>query len=538
MSHPRSLLALGSLALLASTAAPASAQWSQQKLLAEVPKASENFGWGVAVDGDTAVVGAPWGGGSARVLERDQGGPGAWGEVIELSPPTFGSFGWDVALSGDTIAVGAANVGSAGEVYVFERDAGGPDAWGQVATVVLPGIGCCLLWLDLDGDTLAVGLPYAGAGGVAYVYDRDNGGAGAWGLTQAVTPSAPAGEFGSSISICGDNLLVGDSNQGTATFFARDLGGPDAWGEVVSFSQGSTFGSSVDVRDDLAVVGSFAANTSGGNTGGALLYAREGSGSWSFLAPVAPSDGAPFDQFASSVELHPDGDTLFVSAPQKDNPGPSQGAVYVFERHLGGIDAWGEAAIHVASNPSGPNVFGFSLSASGAELLVGDIGDDESGSAAGAVYLVEEDSPPEPYCTAGTSASGCSALIAASGTASATAASGFYLTATGVEGNANGLFFFGTSGRQAAPWGNGTSFQCVVPPVKRAGLLTGTGTGGACDGSFSQDLNARWCATCPKPQQNPGPGAVVQAQLWYRDPQTTSNTPTSFSNAVEFTVYP
>jgi hypothetical protein len=78
---------------------------------------------------------------------------------------------------------------------------------------------------------------------------------------------------------------------------------------------------------------------------------------------------------------------------------------------------------------------------------------------------------PSSYCTAGTSASGCSALLSASGTASATASSGFSLTATGVEGGKDALFFFGSNGSQANPWGSGTSFQCVVPPVIRAGLL-------------------------------------------------------------------
>jgi len=142
------------------------------------------------------------------------------------------------------------------------------------------------------------------------------------------------------------------------------------------------------------------------------------------------------------------------------------------------------------------------------------------------------------YCTAGTSASGCTALLSSSGTPSATATSGFTLTASGVEGAKDGLFFFGANGRQANPWGNGTSYQCVVPPVKRGGLLNGGGSNGACDGSFNQDLNALWCPSCPKPGHNPGAGAVTQAQLWYRDPLSTSNQTTSLSDALEFTLAP
>jgi hypothetical protein len=145
---------------------------------------------------------------------------------------------------------------------------------------------------------------------------------------------------------------------------------------------------------------------------------------------------------------------------------------------------------------------------------------------------------PEVYCTAGTSASGCTALISAAGTASASAPSGFVISAGGVEGHKDGLFFFGTNGKQANSWGNGTSYQCVVPPVKRAPIMTGTGTIGSCDGSFAFDLNAFWCPTCPKPHKNPGSGAVVQAQLWYRDPLNTSNQTTSLSDAIEFAVAP
>jgi hypothetical protein len=110
--------------------------------------------------------------------------------------------------------------------------------------------------------------------------------------------------------------------------------------------------------------------------------------------------------------------------------------------------------------------------------------------------------------------------------------------AAGVEGGKDGLFFYGTNGFQANPWGNGTSTLCIVPPLKRLELLTGTGTPGACDGSFAQDLNALWCPTCPSPAKNPGAAKMVQAQLWYRDPQNTSNQTTSLSITIEFCVGP
>jgi hypothetical protein len=142
------------------------------------------------------------------------------------------------------------------------------------------------------------------------------------------------------------------------------------------------------------------------------------------------------------------------------------------------------------------------------------------------------------YCASGTSASGCQAVLSASGTPSATASNGFLLSATSVEGAKDGLFYFSSNGRQANAWGNGTSLQCVVPPLKRATLLTGNGTAGACNGVLAQDLNALWCPACPKSHKNPGAGAQVQAQLWYRDPASTSNQTTSLSHGVEFTLAP
>jgi hypothetical protein len=140
------------------------------------------------------------------------------------------------------------------------------------------------------------------------------------------------------------------------------------------------------------------------------------------------------------------------------------------------------------------------------------------------------------YCTPGTSASGCQALLTASGTSSATAPSGFVLTAMNTEGNKSGLVYFGTAQKLPATMvGNSSSFQCVNPPVKRSQLLTGGGTNGNCDGTFSVDLNARWAS---QPAQNPGAGATVFAQLWYRDPTNTSNQTTSRSDGVSWTVCP
>ena len=126
------------------------------------------------------------------------------------------------------------------------------------------------------------------------------------------------------------------------------------------------------------------------------------------------------------------------------------------------------------------------------------------------------------YCTAGTSASGCQATLSATGVPSPTSGSGFSVSASQVEGEKDGVFFYGFTGGQANSWGNGTSFQCVVPPVKRAGLMAGSGTAGLCDGSFTMDFNAYWAtANAPKvPASGQGivPAALVSRPVQHEQP--------------------
>jgi hypothetical protein len=384
--------------------------------------------------------------GAAYVFERDHGGLDAWGETTKLvasDAEPSDVFGTSVAVSADTIAVGAIAEGTngygAGAVYVFERDAGGSGAWGEVAKL-----------MAADGK----------------MFDA----------------------FGSAVSLSGDTLLVGAYRESAAYVFERNHGGPGAWGQVVE------------------------------------------------IAPAGAVGGPAGHWFGREVSL--DGDTALVSAMQDDTAGIDAGAAYVYDRDLGGANNWGLVTKLTRTGVATGDRFGSGTSVDGNVIALGAYLVNVGGTFPGAVYLYYEGGPTQVYCTAGSSGAGCKASLGASGVASATAPSGFTLQANLVDGNRDGLFFYGWSGRQASPWGNGTSYQCIVPPVKRGGLLAGSGTFGTCDGSFTQDLNARWCPTCQKPKHNPGVGATVQAQLWYRDPFSSSNQTTSFSDAVEFTVHP
>ena len=105
--------------------------WSQEAYLkASNTGADDEFGKAVAVSGETAGVGAdPTGSaaGAAYVFRRDQGGADSWGEVTKLTASdaqSFDSFGWTVAISGDSAVVGAyredAGGNAAGAAYVFD----------------------------------------------------------------------------------------------------------------------------------------------------------------------------------------------------------------------------------------------------------------------------------------------------------------------------------------------------------------------------------------------------------------------------------
>lgn len=89
--------------------------------------------------------------------------------------------------------------------------------------------------LAMDGDTLVAGdsSEFSFVVGVAYVYERDLGGSGAWGEAKALIPSdfQSYSEFGNAVDISGDTIVVGAwqddgllLNSGAAYVFERDLG--------------------------------------------------------------------------------------------------------------------------------------------------------------------------------------------------------------------------------------------------------------------------------------------------------------------------
>lgn len=144
--------------------------------------------------------------------------------------------------------------------------------------------------------------------------------------------------------------------------------------------------------------------------------------------------------------------------------------------------------------------------------------------------------PATSYCTAGTTSHGCVPNIGYTGTPSASASSGFALSVNQVEGQKQGLFFYGVSGPIASPWGTGSSLLCVKPPTQRMPVQFSGGVLNTCSGSFASDWN-QFAATNPGALGSPFAGGEhVFAQAWFRDPLATKTT--NLSNGLSFVVEP
>jgi hypothetical protein len=292
--------------------------------------------------------------GAAYVYVRDAGGSWTQQAYIKASNSDAGDlFGSAVVIDGDTLAVSATdedssasgiggNQGndqsaqSSGAVYVYTRDTGGN--WAQQAYIKASTIDAIAgpgdrfgFSIDLDGDTLVVGAHQEDSGatdidgdeadnsvpnaGAVYAFVRN---AGVWSQQAYIKASntalgtgsggggATGGQFGFSVALDGDTLLVG------------------AWAE----RSGAT---GIDGNQTDASVT---------QAGAAYLFARDGNGVWSQQTYVKASNTDALDGFGLSVAL--DGASSVIAAPgeasvatgingdQADNSAPGSGAVYVF----------------------------------------------------------------------------------------------------------------------------------------------------------------------------------------------------------------
>lgn len=301
--------------------------WSQSAVL--TPKdlvGKDAVGTSVALDGNTAVVGAP-GQGVAWVFVRVGT---TWSEQAKLAASDFVAgdrFGFSVAVAGNTAIVGAPEKDSrTGAVYVFSRSG---TTWTQEARVVGKKASDRFGWaVAASGDSAVVGAPfYDFAIGRAYVLVRK---AGVWSEQQFLAP--PGGDevtgagFGLSVALRGDTALVGANGIGGETGAAYVLQrSGTTWSHQAKLSAsdakpGDNFGA-VALGDDTAVVGAF---HRAGNTGAAYVFKRAGT-SWTQLPRLTAKDGVAGDLFGEAVACS--GDTVLVGA---DARAESRGAAYAF----------------------------------------------------------------------------------------------------------------------------------------------------------------------------------------------------------------
>ena len=186
--------------------------------------ARTEFGYAVAISGDVVVVGAHKDNDKGRYagavyVFRNNGS--LWVREDKLYPtePQEGErFGSSVAIDGDTIVVGAIYGGdgdiSAGSAYVFEYD---DSAWVQVAKLMAsPGVDDAKFGyaVAIEGDTIIVGAPRHNDGvdvsGAAYVFRRGDDGTWNQPATKLIGSNLSAdARFGNSVAISGNTAVVG-----------------------------------------------------------------------------------------------------------------------------------------------------------------------------------------------------------------------------------------------------------------------------------------------------------------------------------------
>jgi hypothetical protein len=297
--------------------------WGQiDQLFADDAVAGNNFGTSVAISGNTAIVGAPLkaGGGGAYIFRETT--PGNWEQidtVLSNVPVAGDQFGYSVAIDGNTAVVGAWKRGAGtGAAYVFREtagdwvqvgtltadDAAGGDEFG-VSVAISGGLALVGSWADQSIDILA---------GSAYVFQE--GGGGVWSQAAKLTPTlAPmesglAKRFGASVALEGTTAVIGaigdatgQSGAGAAYVFQRD--GAMVWQQQDKLTPSDPahnghFGTSVDLSGNTVVVGGNEVMVGGQTTGAAYFYRRAASGIWNQVSKLTPSDGLAGDFYGYS----------------------------------------------------------------------------------------------------------------------------------------------------------------------------------------------------------------------------------------------
>jgi hypothetical protein len=325
-------------------------------------------GWSVAVDGGTAVVGAPgtnFDQGAVYIFEKTASG---WPQVptLTLANPSIANpstanyyFGSSVAIDGSTIVVGASShpFGPAGAAYVYTR--AGANGWPATPTVTLNDPAATNhdhfgASVAVDGSTIVVGAPYSPydntnfstGPGEAYVYSAVGNG---WPSTPTATlqdPTAtPDDQFGASVAVENSVVAVdGGMVNHDAAAYLYVQGTGNLWPSsptttIAPVSQNDcTFGCSVALDEDRTlVVGAMYSNA-------AYIYPWT-AGGWSGPTTLGePGGGGP--RFGISVAV--DNGKLVVGDDQSVQASCATGVAYEF---IKGPSGWPTTASATYTDP-------------------------------------------------------------------------------------------------------------------------------------------------------------------------------------------
>ena len=372
--------------------------WGQTgKILASDGSANDQFGGFVSVSGDTIVIGAKRDGdngvesGSAYVFVKSGDN---WIQQAKLLPDdgsALDRFGNAVSLDGDIAVVGAIYEGTKGAAYIFSRDA---TVWTQQKKLSEGTFGGDFgTSVSISTDTVVIGADDIGEGG-AWVFVSSGSD---WLLQRGLHIGLgldPLDRFGCSVSVSGDTAIIGaygdDDNgdwAGAVYVFVRN-GSVWTFQDKLIASDGAAndnFGISVSLSGDFVLVGSYADDNSNGIDAGAVyVFVREGT-SWSEQAKLMPDDGAPDDTFGYSVSLY--GETAVVGVHRDDDNGTNSGSAYVFKQ---AASIWEQGGKLHSSDGSEQDTFGVAVSVYSETAVVGAHNDDDLGSSSGSAYIFQE----------------------------------------------------------------------------------------------------------------------------------------------------
>lgn len=377
---------------------PVAAQEADEgtKIMADIVNYQDNFGKSVSVDGNYSVIGA-WTddakgpeSGAAYIYFRADEKKEYWQMTKKLHASDGGAyhnFGGEVAVHGDYALVAAQGYDDfAGAVYVFHRNEGGVNNWGQIQILTAPDKKSG----DYFGTSVAIHKDQLAIG--AYGVDDKGRSAGAvytftlknkkWNTaTKIIDHEGAANDrFGSSVALDEETLIVGasrDNKAGSIIIFEREN---DKWQQALKiFSSdgkaGDRFGKSISLHNDYVAVGADGADD---YMGAVYIFDRNlgGHNNWGEMKKIQALDGDANDKFGKTISI--DGDYLLVGSEGHEM---GMGATYLFKKDKSGENNWGIANKMMAMDGSPRDLFGASVALSGEDILIGAFQSDRKGGA-------------------------------------------------------------------------------------------------------------------------------------------------------------